>query len=161
MSISSKRLLFSMVAGIATVFAYIVYVCIAGAPAAEDIARWAILMLVFIGIGVVLQAIVQALIHVLFSIKEEVEGTSNGSKRRELLSEASFVEDERDRLISLKSIRIGYVCAGIGLLVALIALACSAPFVVALHIIVGAVALGSLVEACAAIYFYERGISNG
>jgi len=150
-----------MVAGVATVFAYILYVCIAGAPATEDIARWAILMLVFIVVGVVLQAITQILIYVLFSLKEEVEENGSGSKKQKLFSQTSFMEDERDRLISLKAIRIGYVCAGIGLLVALVAIACNASFVVALHIIVGAAVLGSLVETCAAIFFYERGVSNG
>ncbi|MCL2806880.1 MAG: hypothetical protein FWD27_01740 [Coriobacteriia bacterium] len=161
MSISSKRIIFSLAAGIATVFAYTLYVCIVSTPATEDIAHWAILMLIFIIIGVVLQVIAQILIYVLFSIKEEVEENVSGSKRHKLFLQTSFIEDERDRLISLKAIRIGYACAGTGLFVALVALACGAPFVAALHIIVGAGALGSLIEGCASIYFHERGISNG
>ena len=72
-----------------------------------------------------------------------------------------MMEDERDKLINLKTMRIGYACSGAGLLAALIALTVGATTVAALHIIVGSTAAASLVEGCAGIFFHERGVRNG
>ena len=161
MSYNSKKNIISMAAGIVPIAAYIIYVCMGNAPTPEDIAAWAKLMLAFIGIGVVAQIIIQILFHIVFSISVAVrENDKDGEKTKKIIH-ASMIEDERDKLINLKTQRIGYTCAGIGLFAALFALAGGAPFVVALHIIVGAGAAGSLVEGCAGIFFHERGVRNG
>ena len=70
-------------------------------------------------------------------------------------------EDERDKLINLKSSRIGYVCAGVGFIAGLIALAFGISAVVALHIIAGAFAVGSIIEGCVSVYLDEMGVRNG
>jgi len=150
-----------MAAGVATVAAYIIYVCMGNAPAAEDIAAWSRLMLVFIGIGVAVQIVIQMLFHIVFSISIAVKERDMGGEKTKRIMHASMIEDERDKLISLKTLRIGYRCAGIGLLAALIALAAGVAFVVALHISVGAGAFASLIEGCAGIFFHERGVRNG
>jgi hypothetical protein len=72
-----------------------------------------------------------------------------------------MVEDERDKLISLKSSHIGHICAGIGAMIAFFALAGGASVVIALHVFAGSFAAGSLIEGGAGIYFHERGIRNG
>ena len=150
-----------MAAGIVTVAAYIIYIRMGSAPAPEDIAAWAKLMLVFIGIGVAAQIAVQILFHIVFSISITVKEQDKDGEKTKKIVRASTVEDERDKLINLKTLRIGYTCAGIGLLVALLSLAGGMPVVAALHIIVGSGAAGSLVEGCAGIFFHERGVRNG
>ena len=161
MTINSKRNITGMVAGIAVVVAYIVFIRIGNIPAADDIAAWAKLMLKFIVVGVILQIVIQILFHIVYTISIAVKERDMGGEKTKKFMRASMYEDERDKLINLKTLRIGYRCAGIGLLVALIVLAAGAEFVVVLHITVGAVALASLIEGCAGIFFHERGVRNG
>jgi hypothetical protein len=161
MTFNSKKNIIGMAAGIIAVTAYIIYICVGNAPATEDIKAWAKLLLVFIGIGVAAQIVIQILFYVIFSIGVAVkENDGDGEKTKKIIRASTF-EDERNSLINLKTLRIGYTCAGIGLLATLIALAFGAAFVVALHIAVGAGALASLVEGCAGIFFHERGVRNG
>jgi len=151
----------SMAAGIVTVAAYVVYICVGNAPKTEDITAWAKLMLVFIGIGVAAQIVIQILFHVIYAVGIAVkENDKDGEKTKKIIN-ASMMEDERDKLINLKTLRIGYICAGFGLMIALFTLAGGAPVVIALHIAVGSSAAGSIVEGLAGIFFHERGVRNG
>ena len=68
MTYNSKRNIISMAAGIIAVVAYVVYICAGNAPATEDIKAWAKLMLVFIGIGVAAQIVIQIVFHVVFAV---------------------------------------------------------------------------------------------
>ena len=61
---------------------------------------------------------------------------------------------------SLKAGQIGQGCAGTGFVAALIALAAGGPPVLALHILFGAFALGSLAEGCISVYLHERGVGH-
>ena len=161
MTYNSKKNIISMAAGIISVAAYIVYVFMDNTPAREDIQAWAKLMLIFIGVSVAAQIAIQIIFHVAFAIGIAVkEHDKDGEKTKKIIN-ASVIEDERDRLIGLKSLRTGYICAGVGLMAALFALAGGAPVIVALHIIVGSGAVGSFVEGCAGIIYHERGIRNG
>ncbi|HPD28242.1 MAG TPA: hypothetical protein PK673_07715 [Paludibacteraceae bacterium] len=161
MSYNSKKNIVSMVAGLLTVTAYIVYVCAGNAPTTDDIVAWARLMLVFIGIGVGAVIVIQILFHVAFAIGVAVKERDKDGAKTEKLVASSMVEDERDKLISLKSSHIGYIAAGIGVVAALIALASGVSFVVSLHVIFGSFAVGSLVEGIAGIILHERGVRNG
>jgi hypothetical protein len=161
MAYNSKKNIVSLVAGVLTVAAYIIYICTAKAPAQEDIAAWAKLMLVFIGIGVGAGIVVQILFHIVYAVGIAAKENDNDGAKTEKIIKASMIEDERDKLIELKTSRIGYICAGFGLMIALFTLAGGAPVVFALHIVVGATAAGSLVEGCAGIFFHERGVRNG
>ena len=150
-----------MAAGVVLIAAYIIYVCTGNSPALDEIQAWAKLMLVFIGIGVAVQIVIQVLFHVAFAAGIAVkEHDKDGAKTKNIMN-AYMVEDERDKLINLKSLRIGYSCAGAGLLIALLTLAAGVSVVIALHIVVGSGALASLIEGCAGIYFHERGVRNG
>ena len=161
MTYNSKKYITSMAAGIITVAAYIVYALSQHAPTPEDITAWAKLMLVFIGIGVAAQIVIQILFHIMLSIRIAAREHEQDDKTVGRIIASTVVEDERDKLINLKALRIGYICAGAGLLIALFALAGGAPVVIALHIVVGSAAAASLVEGCAGILFHERGVRNG
>ena len=161
MTYNSKKNITSMAAGIITITAYIVYALSERAPTQEDITTWAKLMLVFIGIGVAVQIVIQIIFHVTLSIRIATKEHEQDDKTVERIIASTVVEDERDKLINLKALRIGYICAGAGLLIALFTLAGGAPVVIALHIAVGSGAVASLVEGCAGILFHERGVRNG
>ena len=161
MSYQSKRTLVSMLAGVLFIVAYAVYALGERSPAPENLKAWAIAMLVFIGLAVAAVIVIQILFHIIFAVGVAVREHENDDKEVERIIEASVFEDERERLIGLKSSRLGYACAGIGFVAALAALALGKSAVVALHIMFVAAAAGSLFEGGASIYFFERGVRNG
>ncbi|MCL2058765.1 MAG: hypothetical protein FWH01_06850 [Oscillospiraceae bacterium] len=82
MSYTSKKNIVSVAAGIALMVAYIIYARGAKAPAAVDVKAWAVALLVFIGIGVGAQIVLQVLFHIALAIglaaKEEIKAGSIG-----------------------------------------------------------------------------------
>jgi len=160
-SYSSKRTIVSMVAGLALVIAYAIYALGSHAPASGDLQAWAVAMLVFIGVSVVVMIVIQILFHIAFAIGIAITEQEHDDRKIGRIIASSTVEDEREKLISLKSSHIAYICAGIGIVATLVALAIELPTAGALHILFGACAAGSFVEGCVGVYLHERGVSNG
>ena len=167
MSFKSKKMIASMVAAVVLLAGYIMYALGERAPAVGDLKSWAVAMLVFIGISVVAMIVIQILFHIAFAIgiavKEEIatkEGERDEKKLRRIF-DSETVEDERDKLVGLKSARIGYMIAGGGFITALVALLLDQSALVALHLVFGSFFIGSFAEGCTGVYHYERGIRNG
>ncbi len=116
-------------------------------------------MLVFIGIGAAAVIAVQILFHIALAVHLTAKEKDEKTVKR--VMGATMLEDERDKAVSRKSSAVGYGLAGLGFCAALVALAAGASVVLALHILFGASFLGSLLEGCASIYWYERGLQNG
>ena len=161
MSFNSKRTIVSMIAGVILVAAYIIYALGEHSPAADDLKSWAASMLVFIGISVAAVVIIQILFHIAFSIGVAVKERERDEKTVERIIASAVVEDERDKLINLKSSRVTSIFAGIGFAAALAGLACGLSSVFALHILFGSFAAGSIVEGFVSVYYYEKGVSSG
>ena len=161
MSYNSKRIIVNMVAAVILFIGYIVYALGSSAPSSEDIRAWAVAILVFIGISVATSLIIQVLFHVCLAIGISVKEGEEDTDKIDRTISAAMVEDEMYKLISLKAIRVAYICAGISFLATLAALACGAPMVLALHLAFGGVAAGAFIEGIVSIYFHERGIHNG
>ena len=153
MSYNSKRTVASMGAGILLAIAYVIYALGGNAPAPEDIRAWALAMLIFIGIGVAAVIVVMILFHIGLAIS--ISAKEKDKKTVQRMLDATMMEDERDKAVTLQSSTMGYFLAGSGFCAALIALAAGAPVVVALHILLGASFLGTLTEGGMRIYFYE------
>jgi hypothetical protein len=158
MSYNSKKTIASIITGVLIVTSYIIYALSDCSPAPEDLKSWATAMLVFIGIGVAAVIIIQIIFHIALSISIAVKEQGQNDKTVERIIASTVVEDERDKLISLKSSHIGSVFAGIGFVVALVALTFGTSVVTALHILFGTFSGGSLAEGIVSVYFYERGI---
>jgi hypothetical protein len=161
MSYNSKRTIVTLIAGFILIVGYIIYAIGGSAPAPDDLKSWAIAMLVFIGIAVVLMIVVHILFHIAVAIGIAVKEQQRDDKTVGRIIAAEMSEDERDKIINLKAYRIGYICAGIGFVAVLVALAFGLSAVVALHILFGASAVGSFAEGIASVYFYEKGVCNG
>ena len=161
MSYNSKKAITSMVAGVILIAAYIIYALGAHSPAPEDVKAWAVAMLVFIGISVAAMIVIQILFHIATAIGIAVKEQERDKQEIDRRFSSLTVEDERDKLISLKSSHISFIVAGIGFVAALFALAFGASAVVALHILFGSCAAGSTADGIASVYFYERGVRNG
>ena len=160
MTYSSKRNAITILSGVILIFTYTLYALGKTAPATDDLSAWAKALLIFIGIGVGITIILQIVFHIWLSIGIALKEKDLDNKQIERIIKSTMVEDERDKLISLKSNHIGYICAGAGFVIGLIALAFSCSAVVVLHIIAGSFTFGSFVEGCVGIYFNEKGISN-
>jgi Mg2+/citrate symporter len=125
---------------------------------------WATTILIFIGIGVVAMIVIQIVFHILLSIaiavKEQVRNGKCDDKEVEKAIEQEMVEDEMDKLIGLKSMRIGFAVTGFGFIAALVSLVLNYSPAVMLNILFFAFGIGSMIEGITQLYFYRRGVKN-
>jgi hypothetical protein len=131
------------------------------AIAPGDLKAWASTMLIFIAIGIGAIIVIQIVFHILFSIslavRTKIENQHGDDKEIERAIDNEMVEDERDRQIELKSMRIGFAVAGIGFVGALLALVFNYSPVVMLNILYLSFFTGSLLEGAGQLYYYRRG----
>jgi hypothetical protein len=136
-----------------------------GMAAPDNIKFWATAMLIFIGVGVVALIVIQIVFHILLSIaiavKEQAQNGKIDDKEIEKTIELEMVEDEMDKLIELKSLRIGYAITGFGFIAALAAIVLNYSPAVMLNILFASVSIGSMIEGIAQLYFYRCGVKNG
>ena len=159
MTFKSKRTITSMVAGAVLIIAYIIYALSSRAPIQEDVAMWALTILVFIGVAIFANIAIQILFHIAYSVGVAVKERKRDDREVERIIASETTEDELDRIINLKASHVGYIFAGIGFVAALAGLAFfGSSTVVALHIMVAALFIGNFVEGCVSIRFYERGV---
>lgn len=167
MSYQEKKTFVSLVTGLLILAAYCIYAIgkvQAGVAAPDDLKFWATTILIFIGIGVVAMIVVLIVFHLLLSIMmaitEQVRNGKCDDKEVERKIELEMVEDEMDKLIELKSTKIGFAIVGIGFVAALGSLALGWPAAVMLNILFGSFAIGSMIEGFAQIHFYRTGIKS-
>lgn len=159
MSFKSKRTIASMLISIAAIVGYAIYAAAASAPdGVEVVPWWALRLLVFVAIVIAVQLAGLVLFHIAAAVGMAVRRGGSDEVEREISSAAT--EDEMDRLIGLRAERVGYICAGIGLVATLILLAAGGQVVAALHLLLGSFFLGSLVGGALSVHGYERGIRN-
>lgn len=163
-----KRTIISILTGILLMAAYCIYVIgkvQAGAAAADDMKFWASTILVFIGIGIVAMIVIQIIFHILLSIamavKTQVQTGKCDDKEIEKTLELDMVEDEMDKLIELKSMKIGFAVVGVGFGLALVSLVLDYSPAVMLNIMFASFYIGSLIEAITQLHYYKTGIKNG
>lgn len=165
MSYQEKKVLVSVITGAAVMAAY----CInaigkyqAGLVGSEHLKLWAVTMLQFIGIGIIAAIVIQIVFHILLSItiatKEAIRNGKCDDATIEKNIALEMVEDEMDKLIELKSMRIGFIVAGVGFVAALVTLALGHSSVLMLNIFFGAFSAGSLLEGLTQLYYYRRGV---
>lgn len=122
---------------------------------------WAITMLVFSGITILVIILVQILFHILLSVGIAVkEAVKNPNVDKAVLGQSvedEFVEDERDKLLALKSSQVSYGISGFGFIAGLISLVLNAPPAVMLNIVFTAGFLGSIIEGIVTLIYYRRG----
>lgn len=165
MSYQEKKTLTSMAAGLTLI---VVYALTSwgryrvGAAPLENGALWAGMMLRFIGIGVVMTIVLQVLFHILLSVgiavRQKIRDEACDDREIEKTIQLEMVEDERDKLIELKSLRAGFIAAGIGFVAALGTMALGYPPAVMLNVLFLSFFAGSLLEGFFQLYYYRRGL---
>lgn len=165
MSYQEKRTFFSIVTGILILVAYCTYVAQkyqAGIIISEDVKFWAGVILVFIGIGIVVNIIGQIVFHILLAIqiaiKEKIENNDTSDQAIEKSINNEMITDEMDDLIELKAMRLGFVISGIGFVTGLFLLVFDYSIVMMLHVVFIAFSLGSICEGFLQLYYYRKGV---
>lgn len=168
MSYQEKRSIVSMIMAIITLGAYGTYAyekIRSGAIVLENMNFWASTMLVFVSIGIAATIVIQIIFHILLSVKVSVQENmleeKSDHKEIERIIESEMVTDERDKLIELKTVRIGFIVVGIGFIAALVSQVITHSTAVMLNIMFVSFFAGSLVGSMTQLYYYRRGISNG
>lgn len=168
MSYQEKRTVTSIVTGVLVLVAYCIYAFSryhTGAVAPDNLKFWASTILIFIGIGIAASIVIQIVFHILLAIsiavKKKIQDEKCEDKEIEKKIQVEMVEDEMDKLIKLKSTRIGFILAGIGFIAALVFLALNYSPAVMLNILFISFCVGSLFEGFAQLYYYRRGLKNG
>ncbi|HPJ02397.1 MAG TPA: hypothetical protein PKU80_06125 [Candidatus Limiplasma sp.] len=153
-----KKSIVSIVISVILLSVYYIYIIgklNAGAVTLDDAKFFAVTMLIFIGIGIVATIAVQIIFHILFSISIAVQEREKDSETIEHVVKAAMVEDERDKLIDLKSSRITVIVSMFGFVVGLLLLALDYPFGVMLNIFYGAAGLGAIGEDVSKLIYYR------
>jgi hypothetical protein len=167
MSYQAKRTIVSIITGTAVLTAYCIFAFgpgRAGAAVSGDLKFWAITMLKFIGIGIAASIVIQIVFHILLSvsvaIKKKIQDQNCADEDIEKSIGAEMVEDEMDKLIELKSTRVGFIFAGIGFVAGLFSLVLNYSPVVMINIIFISFMAGSIFEGFSQLYYYRRGIRH-
>ncbi len=165
MSYQEKRVLVSVFTGVAITAAYGINALgkyQAGLTAPEHLKLWAAAMLWYIGIGIVAAIVIQIVFHILVSVaiaaKESIRNGNCGDDYIKKTIAQEMVEDEMDKLIALKSMRIGFAVAGGGFMLGLITLVLGYTPVLMLNLLFGAFSVGPLLECLTQMYYYRKGV---
>jgi len=132
---------------------------------AGDLKPWAITMLTYIGVAAIAAIIIQIVFHIFFSIgvsvHEAVKRQDPESAEIEEALKGALVEDERDKLLELKSSRANSVTLAGGLMLGLVSLVLGFPYAVMLNLIYGAFFVGTIAEGIVNLILYRKGAMHG
>ncbi len=165
MSYQEKKSVVSILSNLLVLVAY----CISafkrfqsGLLPADDLRAWAIMMLIFIGITILVNIVIQVIFHVGVSVsvavKKKIQNMDTNEEEIERSIGAELIEDEMDKMIRLKSSQAGPIVTGVGFLLGLISLVLSFPPAVMLNLgFIGTFA-GPVVEGVVQLVYYRKGM---
>ena len=163
MTYQTKKTIVSLLASIAILISYFISVyndISIGLTLENDATFWAKKMLIFIAIGVAINIISFIVFHILLSVNLSVKDSMKDSKKIIRKLELEMIEDEMDKLIELKSLRVGYIIASTGFILGLILLAFNTSIAIVLNILFLSFFVGAIAEGISNLFFYFRGIRN-
>lgn len=168
MSYQERRTVVSLISVVAIMAAYCIYAFgryRAGLVAEGDLKFWASTILIFLGVGIAVAIVIQIIFHILMSIAIGVQMKMRDEQMDDREIEKSIqiemVDDEMDRLIELKAMRVGFTIAGIGFIAGLVALTLGYSAAVMLNILFLSFSGGTILDGATQLYFYRRGVTNG
>ncbi|MFO7952950.1 MAG: hypothetical protein R6U91_09150 [Bacillota bacterium] len=165
MTYQVKKTFTSIISGVIVLGVYLLYAFDryqSGLLAPDDLKSWAQLMLIFIGVGIAATIVIQIFFHIMLSIsiaiKENIKNGGCADQEIENKIQFEIVEDEMDKLIELKSLRVGVIVAGAGFVISLIILVLSYHPMFMLNTVFISFSFGSILEGFTKLYYYKRGI---
>lgn len=168
MSYREAKVIVTIITGLLVMVIYGIYAVSGyqnGTIGFEDLPAWATMMLIFIGVGIISTIVIQITFHVVYSviiaIKEKANNPEMTDEELERIIKLNMVTDEMDKLVELKSLRVGFVVTGIGFISGLACILLGYTAAVLLNIIFVSFGIGSMVEGLVQLYYYKRGIRHG
>jgi len=159
MSYQEKRSLLTIISGIVIVIVYSSYAWNqyqGDTSLLTDATYWSRLILTFIAISAGIIIVLQILFHIFYSISIAIVERESNENVIEKKINAEFKEDERDKIVGLKSMQVGYVVTGVGLIVSLTLLALEYEIGIMLNVLFLSAMLGSILEGFVQIFYYNR-----
>lgn len=148
MSYQERQNIVNMISGvlITTIYAWIIYQkqLEGSIDLTKDFSTWGIVFLIFIGVSVVARIIIMIIFHIINAIATREEDVP--------------AEDERDKLIKLKSTRNSYYVFTSGFTMSIIALALGMPVYWLFIVFVITGLISEIVDNSSQIYYYRKGI---
>ena len=168
MSYQEKRTIVSIVTGILILAAYSIYTFgqyQSGAVGPGNLKFWSGAILTFIAIGIAASIVIQIVFHILLSIaiavQKKIQDQNCDDQDIDKSINAEMIEDEMDKLIVLKSMRFGFIFAGMGFVAALLSVILNYSSEVMLNILFMSFSGGAVIEGFAQLYYYRKGVNNG
>lgn len=164
MTYQTKKTITSLVASLIILVSYCLSIYNhykAGNIIENDLQFWAKQMVTYIVIGVIVTIVLHIVFHIYLSINIAIKEEIKDDKAINRKLEFEMVEDEMDKLIELKSMRVGYIVVSIGFVTSLVYLAFGGNIVLVLNIMYLSFFVGSLSEGISNLFFYFKGIRNG
>jgi len=169
MTYHEKRTIITSITGMLVMLSYLFYAIFKYNEATSEsltLKFWASKMLIFIVIGVIAIIITMILFHIIYSIglavKLKMENNDISDKEIQQtinqLIKTDTVEDEMGKLIELKAMRIGFVCAGLGFVLSLVSLLFNYSPIIMINILYLSFGFGSALEGLVQLYYYKKGI---
>ena len=111
------------------------------------------LWVIVIVAGILLTILGTILTNIVLSIAHAIKTQTN--------TEPRFIEDERDKLIELKGVRVAYVTFSVGVLIAMITFALGQPPLIMFSLIVLFSVIAEIIGSIAQLHLYRRGVQYG
>jgi hypothetical protein len=111
------------------------------------------LWLIVIVAGIVLNIVGNILTNIVLSIVHAIKTGSDKPQR--------FVEDERDKLISLKGVQVSYIAFSIGVFLAMLSFALGQPPLIMFSLIVFFSLVAEIVGDISQLWLYRQGVRYG
>ena len=120
-----------------------------GLDSAQVFRLWAIVIIAAIILNILGNIITNIVINILHAIK------TNSNE------EVRLIEDERDKLIELKGVKVTYITFSIGVFLAMLTFVFGQPPLVMFSLIIFFSLLGEIVGDLSQLYLYRRGVQYG
>ena len=120
-----------------------------GLDSAQVFRLWAIVIIAAIVLNILGNIITNIVINILHAIK------TNSNE------EVRLIEDERDKLIELKGVKVTYITFSIGVFLAMLTFVFGQPPLVMFSLIIFFSLLGEIVGDLSQLYLYRRGVQYG
>jgi hypothetical protein len=116
----------------------------------EEVFRlWAIVIIATIVLNIAGNIITNIMINIVHAIKTQKD------------EEVRLIEDERDKLIELKGVKVSYIAFSIGVFLSMLTFALGQPPLVMFSLIIFFTLMAEILGDLSQFYFYHRGVRYG
>lgn len=155
MSYPQKKTILNIIIGILILMGYFYFINKEGILESTDVKEWANLIFKYIGFSAIAIVILQIIFHVKEAVVIAIKEKNKNEKAIDTKVKKYFQINEKDKLIELKAIRVGYTFAIIGFICGILALILDYTVVCMLNTIFVFFIIGFIIEGFVALIYYK------